>query len=164
MADEPQPRSTGQTGDEHDDGDLTDLLGELRVLLPGVQTLAAFLIILPFSGGFAKIDRAEQWVYLATFVCSISSLALFTAPAAQHQLERPLRDRASFKRRATRLVIIGLIPLSLALILATHLVVTEVGGARPGIGATAFVAIVIGVTWWALPIAHRRSRSVMSTR
>ncbi|MDQ3779860.1 MAG: DUF6328 family protein, partial [Chloroflexota bacterium] len=57
-----------------EDEDLGDLLQELRVLLPGVQTLTAFLIILPFSGGFSQIARSEQWVYVATFVCSLSSL------------------------------------------------------------------------------------------
>ena len=38
----------GQPGDE---GDLSDLLSELRILLPGAQMLTAFLIILPFNGG-----------------------------------------------------------------------------------------------------------------
>lgn len=73
------------------DGDLSDLLQELRVLLPGIQTLTGFLIILPFSQGFSKIGQHEQWVYLALFVCAVSSLVLFTAPAAQHRWERPLR-------------------------------------------------------------------------
>ena len=79
----------GELGDE----DLTDLLSELRVLLPGVQTLTAFLIILPFPGEFASINRAEESSYPAMFVCSISSLVLFTAPAAYHRLVRPPRDR-----------------------------------------------------------------------
>ncbi len=145
---------------EHGDGDLSDLLQELRVLLPGIQTLTGFLIILPFSQGFSKIGQNEQWVYLALFICSISSLVLFTAPAAQHRLERPLRDRVRFKRDATRLIIIGLVPLSLALILATHLVVREVGGRWPGIIIAGIVAIIIALTWWWLPLLHRRGRSV----
>lgn len=144
---------------EHGDGDLNDLLQELRVLLPGVQTLTGFLIILPFSQGFSKIGQNEQWVYLALFLCAISSLVLFTAPAAQHRLERPLRDRVRFKRHATRLIIIGLVPLSLALILATHLVVTEVGGRWPGIIITVIVTVIIGVTWWWLPLLHRRGQT-----
>lgn len=69
--------------DERDDKEVTELLGELRVLLPGAQTLTAFLIILPFNGEFATSTRLEQWVYLATFLCSISSLALL------HRASRP---------------------------------------------------------------------------
>lgn len=148
-----RPSEEGTWGDE----DLSDLLQELRVLLPGVQTLTAFLIILPFSPGFALIEQAERWVYLATFVCSVSSLVLLTAPAAQHRLERPLRDRVRFKQLATRLVIIGLVPLSLALILATQLVISEVVGREAGIGTAAIVTVLIGLTWWLLPL-HRCGR------
>lgn len=125
------------------------------MLLPGVQTLTAFLIILPFSPGFALIEQAERWVYLATFICSVSCLVLFTAPAAQHRLERPLRDRVRFKQLATRLIIIGLVPLSLVLILVTQLVVSEVGGKEAGVGAAALVAVLIGLTWWLLPLRRR---------
>jgi hypothetical protein len=73
---------------------LESLLQELRVLLQGVQVLTGFLIVLPFYQGFATIARTEQWVYLVTFACSLSSLILFSAPAAQHRLEWPLYDRA----------------------------------------------------------------------
>lgn len=147
--------------DEDDEGgrgdqDLTDLLGELRILLPGVQTLTAFLIILPFQGEFAAISRAEEWSYLAMFVCSISSLVLFTAPAAYHRLVRPLRDRERFKRDATRMVVIGLVPLSLALTLATHLVITRVAGTIPGLVVSAVVAALILAIWWLLPLRDRR--------
>lgn len=142
-----------------DDEDLGDLLQELRVLLPGMQTLTAFLVILPFTGSFERVARSEQWVYVATFVCSLSSLILFTAPAAQHRLERPLRDRARFKQEATRLIIIGLVPLSVALILATQLVISEVVGPRPALLVAALVTGAIGTTWWLIPLVHRASRT-----
>ena len=60
----------GQPGDE---GDLSDLLSELRILLPGAQMLTAFLIILPFNGGFAKIVQAEKVVFLLTFFLSMTT-------------------------------------------------------------------------------------------
>ena len=53
---------------EHDQGDLSDLLSELRVLLPGAQILLAFLIILPFESGFAKIVATEKLVYTLAFM------------------------------------------------------------------------------------------------
>lgn len=146
-----QPSNEGSRGDE----DLGDLLQEVRILLPGVQTLTAFLVILPFSPGFAMLDQTERRVYVAMFVCSLSSLVLFTAPAAQHRLQRPLRDRERFKHEATRLIVVGLIPLSLALILATELVVGEVVGAQAGMAVTAIVATVIAVTWWLIPLRRR---------
>jgi hypothetical protein len=141
---------------------LSDLLEELRILLQGTQVLTAFLVILPFQAGFPQIQPQERWVYLATFVCSVSSLVLFSAPAAQHRLERPLRalpERVRFKLDATRLTVAGLIPFSFALPLATNLVVTEVAGAPIGLAIAALVAVLIGYCWWVVPLAARRRRS-----
>jgi len=135
------------------DGDLTDLLGELRVLLPGAQTLTAFLIILPFNSGFAQIREEEKVVYLVTFLCSVTSLVLFTAPAAHHRLQRPLRDREGFKTLATRFIIAGLVPLSVALVLATQLVVSEVVPGRVFSWIVAgILAVMILVVWWVTPL------------
>ncbi|MFN3302121.1 MAG: DUF6328 family protein [Roseateles sp.] len=91
---------------EDEDGDLSDMLGELRVLLPTAQLLSAFLIAVPFAPGFRTIVLAEKHVFLATFMLSVSSLVLFTAPAVQHRLIRPLRQRASFKARASRQMLV----------------------------------------------------------
>lgn len=138
---------------EAGDGDLTDLLGELRVLLPGAQTLTAFLIILPFNGGFAQIQQGEKTVYLITFLCSVTSLILFTAPAAHHRLQRPLRDREGFKNSATRLIIAGLVPLSVALVLASQLVMSEVTSPRwiSWAIAAALALLILGL-WWVVPL------------
>lgn len=145
-----------QHHDQHDDGDLTDLLGELRVLLPGVQTLTAFLVILPFNAGFSGITDREKTVYVVTFLCSVLSLVLFTAPAALHRLQRPLRDRETFKTVATRYIVAGLVPLSVAIVLACQLVLSEVvSDQRVSWLVAALVAIVITCLWWVYPIISR---------
>jgi len=143
--------------DEHmGDGDLSDLLAELRILLPGAQTLTAFLIILPFNTGFAQIRQGEQYVYVATFICALVSLILFAAPAAQHRLQRPLLDRERFKLRATRLIMAGLLFLSLSLILATQLVLDEVLHlAWLSWGTAGGVALLIGAVWWLMPLREK---------
>ncbi len=135
--------------------ELDELLQEQRILLQGSQVLTAFLIILPFQQGFTKIDQGEKGIYLITFICALVSLILFTAPAAQHRLERPLRDRARFKREATHTLIAGLAPLSLTLILVAKLIVGEVMDQRAGTGAAVGVALILGVLWWALPLARK---------
>lgn len=111
---------------EDDDGDLTDMLGELRVLLPTAQLLSAFLIAVPFAPGFRSIVQAEKNVFLATFMLSVAALVLFTAPAVQHRLMRPLRQRANFKARASRQMLVGAASLAIALVLATQFVLSEV--------------------------------------
>jgi hypothetical protein len=137
--------------------DFADLLQELRVLLQGAQILTAFLIVLPFYAGFSRISPGEKAVYVATFACSLGSLIIFSAPAAQHRLEWPLRDRALFKRYATYMAIIGLVPLSLSLVLATQLIVAQTLGGGPALLAAAIVAVLIGAVWWLLPLLWRRT-------
>ena len=141
----------------HGPDDLGDLLEEVRILQQGAQTLTAFLILLPFSAGFAKIGVLERWIYLVTFLSAVASLVFLSAPAAQHRLERPLVDRARFKDVATRTVVAGSLFLSCALGLATLLVISEVLGSLAGSIAAVSVAGCIAVLWWIVPI-HRRRR------
>lgn len=146
--------------DVSDSGDLSDMLDELRVLLPGAQLLTAFLITVPFSAGFADIVASEKTVFLATFLLSITSLILLSAPAVQHRLIRPLVDRARFKRLGSKQILAGSIALSLALTLGTHLVLSEVFGSRIGNWAAGFVATLIVLLWWVFPIFMKASRRI----
>jgi hypothetical protein len=152
-------RSRNESQLEHhgdDDPDLNDLLQELRILLQGAQVLSAFLTILPFSEGFGRLDQFERMVFLVTFVSSLAGLIFISAPAAQHRLQRPLKDRDQFKRFATRMTLIGLGTLSVALVLAAQLVSNEVVGFSLSIAVSVLVALLIGVFWWLLPLASRR--------
>ncbi len=146
------PEQTGNQESAEDKNDLADMLQELRILLQGTQVLTAFLIILPFSEGFSKIDQAEKAVYFTTFVCALFSLILFSAPAVHHRLQRPLMDRVRFKVFATRMMIVGLVPLSVALTLASQLVVSEVMGKVWAMYAAIFMGLMIGSVWWLLPL------------
>ncbi len=155
-------RSRDGGDDQFEDGDLSDLLEELRILLPGTQTLTAFLIILPFNSRFSEIQDREKVVYIVTFLCSLLALVLFTAPAAHHRLQRPLRDRETFKNYATKFMIAGLVPLSIALVLASQLVLaTALGDASVAWLIAGILAVVIGGLWWLFP---RLTRSEMSDR
>jgi hypothetical protein len=102
----PVPKESPAPPDEG----LTDLLSEIRLLVPGTLILVAFLIALPFNSGYTTISRLENAVYVALFICAMISLLIFIAPAAQHRLMSPLTDRAAFKRSVNRQVIIGLMP------------------------------------------------------
>lgn len=141
--------------DIRDDGDLTDMLGELRVLLPCAQLLSAFLITVPFNTGFANIVAAEKAVFLATFMLSILSMVLLSAPAVQHRLIRPLTDRAAFKRLASREIIIGAVLLGMALTLATQLVLSTVLGDLVGNLFASLTGGTLLLLWWALPTVMR---------
>jgi hypothetical protein len=161
----PTSRAASRAATDHDvdpdhdaeDHDLSDLLQELRILLQGVQVLTAFLIVLPFSEGFVRIDQIEKWVYLATFVSSVTGLIFISAPAAQHRLQRPLRNhnRVRFKHFATRMILVGLAAFSLALVMAAQLVSNEVVGFQPSLVVAGIIAALIGTVWWVIPMASK---------
>jgi hypothetical protein len=111
--------------------------------------------VLPFNQGFDKIHDIEKWVYTATFLCSITSLIFFSAPAAHHRLARPLVNRELFNTFATRMILVGLVALSFALILVTQLVVSQVVGAVVSVYVTAFVSLLILIIWWLFPLTYK---------
>lgn len=143
-------------GDLRSDGDLTDMLSELRILLPGAQMLTAFLVILPFNGGARQYLQDDQLVFVLTFFCALTSLVLLSAPAIQHRLMRPLMSRERFKRVATRQIVAGSLALALAFSLGTHLVISALLGKLFGLIASGAVASLIFSVWCLLPMVLKR--------
>lgn len=152
------PLETALRSDMREDGDFSDMLSELRILLPGTQMLTAFLIILPFTGGARHIIQADRYLFLSTFSFALCSLVLLSAPAIQHRLMRPLAlvNRARFKRVATRQIVAGSFALALAFTLGTNLVISEVFGSMPGHVASVTIATLIATIWWLLPMHLKR--------
>lgn len=142
----------------HDETDMTEMLNELRILLPGAQLLNGFLITLPFNSGFREIVEVEKWIFMATFFCSLSSLILFTAPAVQHRILRPLDNRPRFKNLASKQMLAGASFLSLASVLCAYLVTAEVVGHPLGGAVAALVTSLILTLWWVYPWWLRRQR------
>lgn len=145
---------------EHRDDDLDDLLQETRVLLNGVQVLLGFLIILPFSTGFAQIQSLERWVYLAVFVFALISLVFLSAPAAHHRLSRPIVNKTTFKSFATRMIIFGLAAFTVSLGLTCYLVVREVLGSVVGLVTALAASVLIVFVWWGIPLLRRSSEKI----
>jgi hypothetical protein len=144
------------SADDNDAGDrdLDHLLQELRILLQGSQLLTGFLIGVPFTAGFGRIDPAEKWVYLATFVLATTSLVLFSAPAAHHRIERPLVDLARFERFAIRMTLAGVACLSVSLVLGSQLVIVAAVGRAASVLVAGVVGALVAFFWWLLPLAR----------
>lgn len=157
-----QIEQTGMAGEPatlvaHDETDMTEMLNELRILLLAAQLLNGFLITLPFNSGFQSIVVMEKWLYMVTFLCSLSSLVLLTTPAVQHRVLRPLLDRAAFKNLASRFILTGAAFLSLALVMCASLVTAEVVGHTFGGIVGGAAAFWIAAMWWVYPWWLRRS-------
>src|SRR2546427_8167880 len=79
---------------ERYDRNLNEILSELRVALPGVQVLFAFLLVAPFNQRFGTVSKFERRVYFATLLCTLFAPILLIAPALVHRLTFRLGQKA----------------------------------------------------------------------
>jgi hypothetical protein len=137
------------------DRELIELLNELRVALPGVQILFAFLLAVPFTERFARASELQKNAYFFTFLCAAASTALLIAPSAYHRLTWRQHDKEHLLRMSNRLSIAGTVFLAIAMA-STVFVVTDVlfnvTAAALVAGATAaFYALF----WYVMPLVRR---------
>lgn len=159
----PSPRHTREEASEHEKVQLTELLNETRILLPGTEVFLGFLTTLPFTSHFAQLDEPRRWVYVATFFSTVLALVLFVVPASYHRLARPIRHKERFKTFANRFLVAGLVPMSLAIVLATYLVsYVALNGAAPWLAGA--IAVLIVVVWWAAPLVRMHDSFVKERR
>ncbi len=106
-----------ESPDERYDRNMNELLQELRVALPGVQVLFAFLLTVPFAQRFGQVTEFQTYVYFVTLLCSCVATAFFIAPTAYHRLNFRQGDKGHIVDMASRLAIMGLVALALATLL-----------------------------------------------
>src|SRR5437016_8490871 len=82
-----------ESEDQRHNRELIELVNELRVALPGVQVLFAFLLAVPFSNGYKRITSFEKAVFFMTLIATAISTAFFTAPSAYHLLHFRNREK-----------------------------------------------------------------------
>ena len=142
----------GETKKERLDRNLEQLLGELRVALPGVQVLFAFLLVVPFNQRFADITSFQQTVYFATLLCATAACACLIAPTAHHRVEFRGKDKERIVIGGNRLAIVGLVLLATAMTGAITLVTDFLYSATTTTVAAILVALLFAVLWYAVPI------------
>lgn len=154
--DTPPGSGRDETEAQRLDRNLGELLGELRVALPGVQVLFAFLLVVPFNQGFDKLTRGQERLYLATLLFAALATALLIAPTAHHRLTFRLQDKRYLVKAGNRFAIAGLASLAVAMTLAILLVCDTVFGHATAAVSGGAIAIVFGVLWGVLPLRRRR--------
>jgi hypothetical protein len=137
------------------DRNLLELLNELRVALPGVQVLFAFLLTVPFTQRFSTITATQEKVYYATLLCTTASTLLLIAPSAHHRINFRQRDKAYIVFLANKLTIAGLGFLALAMSGAVFLITDLLYESAATAIVTASVVLAFATLWYALPIWRR---------
>lgn len=127
------------------------LLQELRVVLPGVQVLLAFLFAVPFTERFDQMDDLGRWSFGAAILAALLAVICFLTPAAIHRVG-PRTARGSRLRWSIRLTMVGMAWLAVALVSALWAVSSFVVGWPAALVVTVPVALLIPGLWVALPL------------
>jgi hypothetical protein len=160
--DRSQSEGKGERGSGRDesegerlDRNLGELLQELRVALPGVQVLFAFLLAVPFQQEFTKISEFEKRVYFGVLVCTAVSAALLISPSAFHRLTFRYQQKKQLVFYANRMAIAGLTFLALAMTGAMILITHVLFGTVMTIVTAVLAVLMFAVLWYALPLRAR---------
>lgn len=135
---------------------LVELLQELRVATTGVQVLFAFLLTIPFTQRFGRVDEFQETVYFVCLLLTAASSVLLIGPTAYHRVRFHQRDREHIVEVAHRFAIAGLATLALAMTAVVLLITDFIYEDRLLVGATtAATGLMFFVLWCALPVARR---------
>jgi uncharacterized protein DUF6328 len=138
------------------DRELIELLNELRVALPGVQVLFAFLLTVPFSQRFGQLTELQRDVYFGTFIATALASLLFIAPTAYHRLRWRDRDKERLLQTANKEAIAGTAFLALAISGATFVITDLLFGVGYAAAVTGALAGMLIWLWYGLPIMRRQ--------
>jgi uncharacterized protein DUF6328 len=136
------------------DRNLVELLQELRVASLGVQVLFGFLLTIPFTTTFSRLDRAQEALYTADLLLAAMAAALLTAPVAQHRLRFRHHQKAQVLRFANAAAIAGLVAVAFAISGSVLLVVSLLWDGLLVWIVSFATALAICVLWFALPLVH----------
>lgn len=137
---------------------LSELLQELRVALPGVQLLFGFLLTVPFNQRFEEVTSAQRAIYLVALLGAALSSALLIAPAAFHRLVFKRGDRPRVIAVASVSLVAGLASLAVSITAAVLLVTSYLFSDAVAAASTAFVAAAIGGLWFGTAWIRNESR------
>ena len=149
-----------ETPKEQVDRELIELLNELRVVLPGVTVLLAFLLAVPFAKGWTRVTEFQRDVFVVAFLASAVSVAFLAAPSSYHRLRFHQGDKAQLVRLGNTLAIAGIAAAAVALEAVVLLVIDFVLSRGAALAAAAAGFGVVVSLWYVLPLrAALRDRS-----
>jgi len=139
--------------------ELIELLNELRVALPGVQVLFAFLLTIPFAKGFPKLGELDRHVYFVALLATLLSTALLITPSAYHRFTFRHHDKEQLLETSNKLTIAGLAVLAVAISCSMFVITDFLFGSAFAIVVAVGTFLVFAMLWYALPLSRRAKSS-----
>jgi DMSO reductase anchor subunit len=146
-----------ESEEERADRNLSDLLQELRVALPGVQVLFGFLLTVPFSQRFTDLSPFQEKLYFGVLISVALATVLLVAPTAGHRILFRRQQKEYIVTIANRLALIGLLLLAVSMCGAIALISDFLFGATTAVISTAVMAAAFVGFWFFGPVMRRQS-------
>jgi amino acid transporter len=141
-----------ETNEDRHNRELIELLNELRVALPGVQVLFAFMLAVPFANGFPKLSSLDRDIFFVAFIATALSTVLLIAPSSYHRLRWRQHDKERMLVLSNRLTIAGLALLAAAITCTVFVITDFLFHHAWAAFFTALVALAFLVFWYGLPL------------
>jgi hypothetical protein len=158
VPDDRNPSERVESEQERLDRQLDQLLTELRVAMPGVQVLFAFLLAVPFQQRFSQVTSFQTNVYFVTLMAATAASALFIAPTAFHRVMFKARDKPFLIAISSRLAVAGLACLAVAMNGAVLLVTDVLFDSTTVTITVAITASLYLGLWFVLGLVRRLGR------
>ena len=147
--------SDGESKKERLDRELGELLQELRVVLPGVQVLLAFLLTAPFQQRFAGLPDSMRNAFFAAIACATLATAFLIAPSAHHRLRWRAGEKERLVRMGNQMAIVGTVFLAAAIVLALYVVTDVLFTTKMAVLTGVAALVLFGALWYVLPMVGR---------
>ena len=144
-----------ETHDERVNRELIELLNELRVALPGVQVLFAFLLAVPFSQRFAETTALQRDTYMVALLSTLAGSVFLIAPTAYHRIRFRDRDKEALLLISNALAIAGVVCLAIGMTAVVFLVTDLIFKGAVTTVVTTLTAALFAVVWFLLPLVRK---------
>ena len=144
-----------ETEEERADRNLSDLLQELRVALPGVQVLFAFLLTVPFTNRFDDLSRFQKDLYFGVLIAVALATVLLLAPTIGHRILFRRQQKEYIVTFSNNLSLVGMALLAVSMCGAIALISDFIFGAATAIVSTVVMAAAFIGFWFTGPIIRR---------
>jgi uncharacterized membrane protein YhaH (DUF805 family) len=144
-----------ETHDERVNRELIELLNELRVALPGVQVLFAFLLAVPFSQRFEQTTELQRDTYMVALLSTLAGSVFLIAPSAYHRIRFRDRDKEAMLQISNVFAIVGMVFLALGMTAVVFLVTDLIFKGFATAVVTALTAALFAAVWFVLPLARK---------
>ena len=141
-----------ESKDEKLNRELLKLLHELRVAIPGVQVLFAFLLVVPFQQGYSRLSALDRDIYFVAVMAAMVATALLIAPSVFHRIRFRDTDKEWLIQMSNRLALGGTFFIAVSMVCTIFLITDVIFGGWQATVATAASAVLFAVLWYGIAL------------